>query len=465
MKEPLNFLNLKDSIQYGSIPLAIVSSLLLSNCAKLPQSFGGDSTAGINLPSNFETSSPKVEIVNSLSALFNLPKLNATVKQALLNNPDLKISVARLKEAGYNFNASKAPLLPTVDHNGSLGRTYRNSSGTGDYAQSFNARWEVDLWGRINASVKAANYSQAAAQFDLEAAKQSIAAQTMQAWFTLAQNDALLNLAERRKDSFQTTLDLLKKRFELGTTNLAEIELAKVDFQNSQFQLAQQSNARDISARAIHVLTGNYPTSRHATATFPLLTKTVAPNTPVSVLMRRPDLQAAYHRILAADSRVKVAHADQFPVFNLTSNLGTSATHLKDFAKSGFSTFSILGALSTPLIDNGQRKAELGASSARAEQAYYDYQRILLDALAEVENSLGNDSSLKQQQDSLQKALAASKSAEQRIKILFENGTVEILTYLDTQRRRFTNEEQLINIKCARYKNRVALALAIGTGI
>lgn len=465
MKGPLNFLNFKNSVQYGCLPLVIGSSFFLSNCAKLPKPFSGDTTAGIDLPSRFETEAPKVEVVTSLSSLFNLSELNATVKLALLNNPDLKISVARLKEAGYNFKASKSPLLPTLDHNASLGRTYLNSSGTGNYSQSFNARWEIDLWGRINATVKAANYSHAAAQLDLESARQSIAAQTMQAWFTLAQNNALLSLAERRRDSFQTTLELLEKRFELGTTNLAEIELAKVDLQNSEFQLAQQSNERDISARSIQILTGRYPSSKHASASFPLLTKTVTPNTPVSVLMRRPDIQAAYHRILAADSRVKVAHADQFPVFNLTSNLGTSARQLEDFAKSGFSTFSILGSLSTPLIDNGQRKAELGASSARAEQAYYDYQRILLDALAEVENSLGNDSSLKQQQDSLQRALTASKSAEQRIKILFENGTVEILTYLDTQRRRFTNEEQLINIKCARYKNRVALALAIGTGI
>ena len=465
MIKPLNFLNLKGAKQYGKLSLIITSCFLLSHCAKLPQSFGGDPSAGKNLPSHFETASPKVEVVNSLSSLFKLSVLNTTVRQALENNPDLKISAARLKEAGYNFEKSQAPLLPTLAHSASLGRSYTDTSGTGSYSHSLNASWEVDLWGRVKASVKAADYSKAAAQLDHEAARQSIAAQTMQAWFTLAENDALLNLAERRRNSFKTTLNLLEKRFELGTTNLAAIELAKVDLQNSTFQLAQRSNTRDISARAIQILTGNYPSSKQSTASFPLLNKTVAPNTPASILMRRPDIQAAYRRILAADSSVKVAHADQFPVFNLTSSLGTSATHLANFAKSGFSTFSIIGGLSTPLIDNGKRKAELGASSARAEQAYYNYKKVLLNALAEVENALGNDASLKQQQNALKNALTSSKAAEQRIKILFENGTVEILTYLDTQRRRFTHEEQLINIKSARYKNRVALALATGTGI
>lgn len=445
----------------------LTTSFAFVSCASHPEPFAGDQTAQVSTPNSFQSKALQTpEIATSLTKLFSIPALTSTVHLALNNNTDIKIAAAMLKEAGYNFEQSKAPLLPTVSHSAGLGRDFTNSSGaTGNYYQGFNASWEVDLWGQIRAGVNAGASDQDAAQLDLEAARQSIAAQTMQAWFTMAENTALLEIAQRRKKSFEQTLNLLEKRFDAGTSDLSAIDLAKVDVENAQALMAQRQNSKEEAARALQVLCGQYPSIGQRNATFGSLKRGVKPGVPSQVLMRRPDIRAAYNRILAADSRVTIAHADQFPNFTLTSSLGTSGSQLGNLARSGFTTFSVLGDLTTPLIDNGKRKAELGAASARAEQAYFSYQKTLLTAFSEVENALAAESALLKRQTYTQKALNASRDAESRIKRQYEAGTVEILTYLDTQRRKFTSEEELTSLRAARYRNRVALALAAGIGI
>jgi multidrug efflux system outer membrane protein len=114
------------------------------------------------------------------------------------------------------------------------------------------------------------------------------------------------------------------------------------------------------------------------------------------------------------------------------------------------------------LIDGGRRRAELGAANARAKQALASYRSTVLNAFREVENALGSELYLKQQESSTAKALEAARTAEERTLRNYESGLVEILTVLDTKRRRFAAEESLINLRNLRYQNRVALALALG---
>ena len=85
--------------------------------------------------------------------------------------------------------------------------------------------------------------------------------------------------------------------------------------------------------------------------------------------------------------------------------------------------------------------------------------------MQEVENALGSEYYLKQQEISYKEALKAAKSAEESVRRSYEQGTVEILSLLESQRRAFDTEEQLINVRAQRYQNRVSLALALGKGL
>lgn len=455
-----------------STALSTAFVVSLSACVQQPADKATDAGKSVPLAKRYDASAPPVpEITNSLKSLFPSSNLNAYINKAISNNPDLKAAQARLEEAGFNTRKSQAGLLPTLTGNAAATRSRTNSAGSsfntaasssGRYTASLDAQWEVDIWGRIRSGIAATSLTRQAVLADYAAARQSIAAQTAQAYFDLVATQKLSDLADRRFNSFQKTYNLVNRRFESGTSNLGEVELARTDLENARSTVANRTDARDQASRRLATLTGTYPDAKRTASTWPSLTRSVHPGIPSTLLMNRPDIDAAYQRIRAADANVTVAHRDLYPSFSLTASTGQQSSSLKKLADSNFNVWSLATNLSAPILDGGNRRAELGAANARAKQALANYQSVVLSALQEVENALGSEQFLLKQQQATSSALQAAIRAEDRVLRTYENGTVEILTLLDTQRRRFTAEESLINITNLRYQNRVSLALALG---
>jgi len=439
----------------------------------MPGSKAGGANKNLSIPERYDSTQPPVpQVANGLLSLFPDSRMKSYVNRAMQSNPDLRASAARMEEAGFNTRKAYAATLPSLT--GNVGASRSRSAGLGGsnsavttnrYATSLDAQWELDVWGRIRAGVTAAAGDRAAASADYASAKQSIAAQTMQAYFSLVAAEKLLGLSNRRLSSFQKSLDLVNRRFEAGTGNLGDVELARTDVENTRAQVDQRKDSRDQAARSLAALTGAYPDSRARASSWPSLRRSVPAGIPSDVLLNRPDIDAAYQRIRAADSRVKVAHRDLYPRFSLTASAGQQSSTLRNLANSNFSVWSFGGNLAAPILDGGNRRSELGAANARAKQALATYQSTVLNAFQEVENALGSERYLQRQQSSYQNALKAARNAESRIQRNYENGLVEMLTLLDAQRRSFSTEESLINTQALRYQNRVSLALALGKGL
>jgi outer membrane protein TolC len=232
--------------------------------------------------------------------------------------------------------------------------------------------------------------------------------------------------------------------------------------ENARAEINARLNARDQAARQLSVLTGSYPDAGKSVSQWPSMKNAVAAGIPSTLLELRPDIFAAYMRIVAADLDTQVAHRDLFPQFALTASGGQQSSTLRDLANSDFTVWLIAANLSAPLIDGGRRRAELGAANARAKQALANYRSTVLNAFREVENALGSELYLRKQVEATASALEAARSAEDQTLRNYETGLVEILTVLDAKRRRFSAEESLINLRNLRYQNRVALALALG---
>lgn len=418
------------------------------------------------LPANYTaTRGSQLQITNSLLSLFSDQNLTTAVNASLKHNPDLKVAQAQLAEAGFNLKKSQSRLFPSLGASGSASRSQRNDGKiTNNFSANLDATWEVDVWGRIRSGVNASSADQAAAAADYADARQSLAAQTMQAWFSLVAAEKSLELDQRRVDSFTDTEKLINRRFELGRASRADIALTLTDLANARADLQATKDTRDQAARRIQILTGGIPTAQLRAQSWPDLDRSVPAGLPSDLLRRRPDLAAAYARILAADARVKVAHADLFPSFSLTVSGGRNSDTLSDLAHSSFNTWSLLGNLSAPLFDAGQRRAELGAAGQRAEQAFQRYQSIVLTALGEVENALGSELFLAREESRRIDALTTARRAARLTLRDYEAGTKDLLNLLEAQRRVFSTEQQTINVHAARLANRVTLALALGKG-
>ncbi|MDB4673594.1 TolC family protein [Verrucomicrobiales bacterium] len=448
--------------RFASIAPAIFIALcFLPGCGSLsPQA---DRPAG-ELPGSYAADAmPKMELENSLQALFSDRQLHATVARAVARNPDLQVAWARLDEAGFNLRKTQGTLLPTLTGTASARRD-KISGGrrSSDLAVGLDASWEVDIWGRLRSGVSASEADRASFAADYAAARQSLIAQTMQAWFELVRSELSLQLSLRQVDSLESTQKVIDRRFEGGQATLAETDLSLTDLENARADLAASRDDRDQAARQLRVLTGDYPDAKISASSWPSLKRGVRAGVPSDLLRQRPDVASAYQEILAADARVKVAHADLFPSFVLTASSGQVSSMLSNLASSGFNAWSLVASLSAPIFEGGQRRAELGAAGKRAEQAFHSYQSVVLNAFNEVEDALGSEHYLAAEEKSRLAALDAARGAYSRSKRDYEAGITDLFSLLDSQRSVFATEQQTIDLRSARLSNRVALALALG---
>lgn len=448
-------LSLKHSL-LSVIPFALVACSSTNDWTKEP---------GPETPATFESASTQqVTIQESLLQLFDNEQLNAVVHAALENNPDLLRAQARMEESGYALTATRSALFPSLSASANGGYTQpAGGAETETYAASLDARWEVDIWGRVRSSAGAAKADFAALSADFNAARQSLAAQTMQAWFSLVSAEKLLDLDTRRVASFDSTFTLIERRFDLGEVTLSELDLARTDFENAKADLEASKNKRDQAARLLKTIAGEYPTANYTLETdWPALDRSLEPGIPSELLINRPDIQAAYQRLLAADKRITVTQAQLFPSFVLTATGGRRSNTLSDLSDSAFDSWTALANIAFTLFDAGQRNANISAANKRAEQAYYSYQSVVLNALRETENAISSENYLASEEQRRLAALAAARRSYERAQKDYEAGLSSILALLETQRRVFNTERSSITLHANRLSNRVSLALALG---
>lgn len=447
------------------LALSLLAPLALSGCLSKSQ---WSRKPPLEVPDSFASEdTSEVDIKTSLLQLFAHPQLDDAVAQALEFNPDLLQARARLDEVAYSLRKTKSFQLPTLDATGGVGRSDTVVADPDNfYTANFDARWEVDIWGKLRNAVQASKADLAEAEANYRLAQQSLVGQTMQAWFTLVSSEKLLQLDKRRIAAFESTEKLVSRRFDLGESTLTELNLALSDLENARADLQRTSDNRDKAARNLQTLMGAYPLDLYEKPLeWPTLSASIAADLPSDLLIVRPDIVAAYQAVIAADARVSLTQKDIFPSFRLTANGGRRSSELEDLADSAFNSWTALASLAVNLFDGGARRADIGAASKRAEQAYYRYQTIVLNALREVENAIGSENYLAQEESSRHAALKAARSSLDRAQRDYESGLISILSLLETQQRVFNTERQTITLKASRLNNRVSLALALGKGV
>ena len=85
---------------------------------------------------------------------------------------------------------------------------------------------------------------------------------------------------------------------------------------------------------------------------------------PAEVLLRRPDIIAAEHRLLGADANISAARAAFFPSIRLTGNIGSVSTELSGLFESNTTVWSFIPQINIPIFQGGRLRAALGMAQA-----------------------------------------------------------------------------------------------------
>ncbi len=463
--------------------LALAGALSSGGCALFPEPEGSVLEADVEVPDRFSERADAAPVATTgWVSEFEDVKLTGLVREAQRANRDLKVTRARIEAARANAVIAGADQMPQIGGSVDGSRSSRNfigfPVGGGDqqvqttlvnvFNLGLDMRWEVDLWGRIQAGKDAALRELLATEADFAALQLSIAAQTAQGWFGLIAARQQVELAEEALKIFEQTEATIRGEFEEGIVAqgrdvASELQLALSDVENARAELMRRREILNRAGKQLEVVLGRYPAGRLlAAARLPRLTSPPPAGLPASLLDRRPDLQAATQRLAAADDRVMAARRSLLPAITLTGSYGTSTPEFNEILNSDFIVWNIAGSAAQPLLDGKRLRQTVKLRRAEAEQALADFEGTALNAFREVEEALAADRFLAQRQRALEKSVTFSGQALERARESYATGVGDVLTLLRAQQQFIQARASLIDVKQQRLDNRVNLHLALG---
>ncbi len=429
----------------------------------------------VEVPAGFKSraGAGTLDTANRWWLVFNDPQLNALVETTVTNNLDIRRAWARLSQARAIARQSGAAAFPQVEASLGLGVSQAvnplkdvpgedHFTHVGSYGLSIGVGYEVDLWGRVSSVKNAASYDIAAARQDVSALALVMASQAVEAWMSIAEAKAQLDLIAAQKALNETYLKLLEERFKYGQADSVSIFQQRQALARSTAQVPLIRSRITLLKYQLAVIQGRPAGtfSAEPTAALPELPAPPATGLPAEVLKNRPDVRAAQTRIVAADYRVGAAIADQYPALRLSGSTGLQSTDIAEFITSWI--WNLLGNLVAPLFDGGRRAAEVERTKAVVTDLVHAYGNTILTALKEVEDALVQEAHQRQYLTRLrtQDGLAAATLREARVRYLEGGGDyLSVLTALASKQ---SVELKLLAAERALITYRVALYRALG---
>ena len=405
--------------------------------------------------------------------------LASAVDIALVQNYDLRAAAARLEQAAQDARAAEGDLQPTVQGTFNGSRRKQNFVGfpipggedtvlstvSTNFGVSLDVSWEIDLWGRLRNSARAALADLQASAADLRAAQLSIAGQTTKAWFAIAEAQQQVDLSSQTVQSFRSAAEQVRERFEAGIRPALDLRLALLNLSNAEAQLQQRRQQFDGATRQLEVLLGQYADGGvRDTGRAPKYHPRRTGRSAADLVARRPDLVAAERKLTAFLVRTDVARTDLLPRLSLTGSTGTATDGLRSLIDGNFGVWSLLGNVVAPLWQGGRLRAQVDRAEARANEALADYANAALTAYAEVETALAAEEFLAERERHLAESTLQARAAERLADERYRAGLETYITVLDSQRSAVNAEAELIAARRTRLENRVDLYLALGGG-
>jgi NodT family efflux transporter outer membrane factor (OMF) lipoprotein len=333
------------------------------------------------------------------------------------------------------------------------------------YGYDFNVSWQADLFGRLKRTRQSAWASLLAEEASREAVVHSVVAGVVRARVLVATAARALDITRQITSSWESTTRTVERRYRAGIAGAVEVHLARENLASARASEAVIEGQLEQARLALDVLVGRRPGSAEMLPdTLPELPslEPVPLGLPAALLDRRPDLRQAELQFSAATYGVGAAMASLYPDLSLTGSVGASADRLNDLTISDGLVYNAIANLVGPLFTGGQRRADVDAAKARADQATAMYAGAVLNALREVEEALVIGHATVESFNLTTERVAQARAADRLAKERYQRGVETLITVLETERRLRLAEQAIITNTADVWNARIDLFLALG---
>src|SRR5688572_23505742 len=381
---------------------------------------------------------------------FDEAKIDQLVNLAQQRNLDLRVAEARVLEVRAQRRAALANLGPQIDASVGAERFRGLRSGSGDGATELedtataavSTSWEIDLFGRLRAGARAADAELQAVQADRDGVRLALIAEVIRSYLEFRLYQVQTELSQRNAQAQDETVRITRARFNEGFASRLDLERTLAALRTTRAQIPQSHELAESARYRLVLLTASTPETLsellpQSTSNPGDLPDSDAESvllTPADVIARRPDVQAAQRRLIAAAEQRNVAATLRYPRITLAGLLGVEDDRVEDLLDSGTRTYSVSAGLLAPLIDFGRIRAAIDAADAIQEQAYLSYELTARTALQETQTALVLYTQGKLRQQELVQAAESARRAAQLARRQYTAGALSLLEVLDAER-------------------------------
>jgi NodT family efflux transporter outer membrane factor (OMF) lipoprotein len=411
---------------------------------------------------------------------FGDPVLDGLIAQARAANLDVHIAQQRVRQARAGSTAAASRLWPTVAMTGSVSdqrtglpdEVKRGLPDTRAVRGALEMGWEVDVFGAARAAADAAELDALAADAGVQTAQWLASTEVARQYIVWLGARLRLQQLQALLQAQEDTERLTRSREASGLASRFDVSRAAGEVQSLAAQLPPLRTLAAVSEAQINVLLGVSPSvalpALNAKDAAPPLhlphVPPLSPGQPIELLQRRPDLQVAQQQFLAEAARLRESQADLWPKFFLAAVLGQEGLQLNGIGYSPARYSSVALAFSAPLFNAGRLRAAVERQSARERTATLEYERAVLGALQDVENSLVALTQERQRADSLAAAVNTRREGLRLAQSLHREGQIDLLQLLDAQRGLIAAELALTDSQTQVALGAVQLFKALGGG-
>lgn len=434
---------------------------------------------------------------------FTDPRLQALIEIALRENRDLRVAVLNIAQAQGNYQVQRSDLFPQVGLSGAgqfgtlpesasipsgnagLGANVPGTTAAGSSATALTdtpathvsyryytasvgfTAFELDLFGRLRSLTDAAFEQYLGDIANARATRISLIAQVATAYLATLADQALLEVTEDTLRGDTGAYDLATAQMNGGTGTLLSVRQAQTAVETARANLAgyRRQLAQDQDALVLLLgapIPADLPTGYGLEQQRML--GDIPAGLPSDLLLRRPDIAAAEHNLLAANANVGAARAAFFPSITLTGSGGVAGSKLSHLFTGGGLTWSFEPQVNVPLFTAGQNLGNLNEARASKRIEIARYEQAIQTGFREVADGLAARSTYVDQLAAQQRLVDVAADSVRLATMRFSAGVDNYLPVLDAQQTLYGARQTLLGLQQGQLVSEITLYKALGGG-
>ncbi|MBN6713595.1 efflux transporter outer membrane subunit [Pseudomonas capsici] len=421
--------------------------------------------------------------VNTVSApvpehwwrLYQDPRLDELVQQAMASNTDLRIAAANLQRARYQ--TAEAQAAGGFTNSATLGVQRLQESGeaflladkvpvanVGDVG--LTTSYQFDLFGTLQRGIEAAQANVDASQAAADTARITLVADVVRAYTQICAANEELHIAQESLDLQQQSVTLNQRLRDAGRGDETQVTRSQTQFKSlraemPRYQALRQAGLFRLSmllARPVEQLPAGVSTCNE----LPHIAQVMPVGDGAALLKRRPDVRQAERHLAMATAQIGVATGELYPDISIGATVGSIGI-LENLGKPAANRWGFGPLLNWTVPSNGSR-ARIHQAEASTQAALARFDGVVLNAIRETQTGLAKYTALLDRRDALKEAEQSAQEAAEQTHRFYKAGRASFLADLQATRTYTDVRAQMAAANTQVAMGQIDLFLALGGG-